>query len=140
MRIAVGFLMFGALPLAAAPVPKELRTSDAQRIAGVWKLVSAKFGEADYDAAAGTKWTLGADGKAVRDRPIEGIGKATFKLDPKASVKAFDWMTDEGNTFHGVYELDGDRFTVVLALSGHDRPKACKPTAGAYCFEFQRRK
>ena len=140
MRAAIGFIVFTAFPLMAAPVPKEVRAGDDQRIVGVWKLTKAKFGDADFDSAIGTKWTLGADGKAVRDRPNEGIGTATFQIDPKADLKTFEWMTDEGNHFQGVYELDGDLFKVVLVVKGRDRPKLCEPTEGGYCFEFKREK
>lgn len=138
MRIACGLLLASALPLFAAPVPKELRAGDEARIVGVWHLKAAKYGDGDYDSAVGTKWTLGADGKALRDRPNEGLGKATFKLDPKAAAKGFDWVTDEGNTFLGVYELDGDSLRVTLNSGA--RPTACKPADGAYHFEFRRAK
>ncbi len=140
MRFAILLLLLPCPPAFAAPVPKELRGTDAERIAGVWKLTTAKYGLEDYESAHGLKWTLGADGRAIRDRPVEGIGKATFKLDPKAGVKTFEWITDEGNTFHGVYELDGDRFKVVLVLKGAVRPAGVRPTEGAYCFEFLRAK
>ncbi len=138
MRSACGILLLLALPLSAAPIPKELRAGDEMRLVGVWHLKSAKFGDGDYTTAVGTKWTLGGDGKALRDRPNEGLGKAEFKIDPKATVKAFDWITDEGNTFLGVYELDGDTFRVTLATGA--RPTACKPGEGAYHFEFRRAK
>jgi len=140
MRRALALILLTALPIFAAPVPRELRGSDERRIVGVWKLMSAKYGLEDYDSAKGTQWTMAADGSAIRDRPNEGVGKATFKIDPKAEVKAFDWVTAEGNTFHGVYELDGDRFRVLLTLKGGNRPTACRPTEGMYCFEFQRAK
>ena len=136
MRAACGFLLLLAVPLSAAPVPKELRAGDEMRIVGVWQLKVSKIGDADYATAIGTKWTLGADGKAIRDRPNDGIGKATFKIDPKATVKAFDWITEEGNTFLGVYELDGDTFRVALSTGA--RPTACKQNEGGYYFEFRR--
>ena len=55
MRAAIGFIVFTAFPLMAAPVPKEVRAGDDQRIVGVWKLTKAKFGDADFDSAIGTK-------------------------------------------------------------------------------------
>ena len=140
MRFAVPLLLLVGLPAFAAPVPKELRGTDADRIAGVWKLTTAKYGLEDYESAHGTKWTLAANGTAIRDRPTEGIGKATFKIDPKAGAKTFEWNTEEGSIFYGVYELEGDRFKVILSVNSTDRPKVCKPTEGAYCFEFQRAK
>ena len=140
VRFALGWLLVGILPAVAAPVPKELRAGDLQRITGAWTLTKAHYGEADFDSAVGTKWTLGSDGHALRDRPNDTVGKATFKIDPGAGVKTFDWMTEEGNTFRGVYELEGDTFKVILKIEGGDRPRVCKPTEGAYCFEFRRAK
>lgn len=140
MRFAIGYILLSALPMIAAPVPKEVRAGDDQRIVGVWTLTKAKYGDADFESAIGTKWTLGADGKAVRDRPNEGVGTATFLIDPKAAVKTFDWITGEGNAFVGVYELDGDRFNVVLISKGRVRPTVCQPTEGGYFFEFKREK
>lgn len=140
MRFATGFILLAAFPLIAAPVPKEIRAGDDQRIVGVWTLTNAKYGDADFDSAVGTKWTLGADGKAVRDRPNEGPGTATFLIDSKAAVKTFDWSTGEGNAFVGVYELDGDRFNVVLISKGRVRPTVCQPTEGGFYFEFKRDK
>ena len=139
-RFTLGWLLVGFATATAAPVPKELRTGDLRRIAGAWTLTKAHYGEADFDSAIGTKWTLSADGQALRDRPNDTVGKATFKIDPGAGVKTFDWMTEEGNTFRGVYELEGDTFKVILKIEGGDRPRVCKPTDGAYCFEFRRGK
>ena len=140
MRFAIGFILLTAPPLIAAPVPKEIRAGDDQRIVGVWTLTTAKYGDTDFESAVGTKWTLGADGKAIRDRPNEGVGKATFQIDSKALVKTFDWQTGEGNTFVGVYELDGDSFNVVLIAKGLVRPTVCQPTEGGFYFEFKREK
>ena len=139
MRTTCALLIAFALPLNAAPVPKEVRAGDAARLLGEWHLTEAKYGEADY-AAIGTKWTFGADGKALRDRPNEGLGTAAYKIDPSAAAKTFDWETGEGTLFHGVYELDGDAFKVVLVLGTEERPAACRPIEGGYHFTFRRAK
>ena len=119
-------------------MPKELRTGDERLIVGVWQLKVSKIGETDYESAIGTKWTLGADGSAIRDRPNDGIGKATFKIDPKATPKSYDWNTEEGTTFLGVYELEGDTLRVTLTTG--ERPTVCKPSGNNYYFEFRRLK
>lgn len=122
----------------AAPVPKNLKANDQAAIVGKWELTSATVSGQPYESAHGTKWTLAADGTAVRDRK-EGVATAKYTLDPKGDPKAFDWHTDEGNTFVGAYSLTGDTFRVSLRLKGSKRPKSDTDTAdGAYVFEFKR--
>ena len=132
--------LLALLPLAvAAPVPKSLKASDQAVIVGEWELVKATYSGQPYESAHGTKWTLTAEGTAVRDRPNQGRGTAKFKLDPTADPKAFDWDTDEGNLFVGVYELDGDTFRVNLRSRSSDgRAAKMSDTDNAYVFEFTR--
>lgn len=133
--------MFPMVMLAvacAAPVPKNLKAADPTAIVGKWELTSATCGGQPYESANGTKWTLAADGTAVRDRK-EGVATAKYTLDPTADPKSFDWHTDEGNTFVGAYSLTGDTFRVSLRLQGSKRPTSDTDTAdGAYVFEFKR--
>jgi uncharacterized protein (TIGR03067 family) len=53
--------------------------------------------------------------------------KSTFKIDPKANPKTIDVTIKEGNgegeTLLGLYEIDGDTFTVCLAFIGGERPQ-----------------
>lgn len=122
----------------AAPVPKNLKANDQAAIVGKWELTSATVSGQPYESAHGTKWTLAADGTAVRDRR-EGVATAKYTLDPKGDPKAFDWHTDEGNTFVGAYSLTGDTFRVSLRLKGSKRPKSdTDADDGAYVFEFKR--
>lgn len=134
MRIACGFLLVAAVPLFAAPVPKELHAGDEVRILGMWHLEKARYGDGEYSGAVGTKWTLGTDGKAIRERPNEAPGAVGFKFDPKATVKTFDW----DDSFPGVYELAGAMLRVALGTG--TRPAACKPGDAIYYFEFRRAK
>ncbi len=121
----------------AAPVPKTLKAADPTAIVGKWELTTATYGGQPYPSAHGTKWTLAADGTAVRDR-TEGVATAKYTLDPKADPKEFDWHTDEGNTFVGAYSLVGDTFRVSLRLKGNKRPASDTDTDGTYVFEFKR--
>ena len=123
----------------AAPVPRALKASDATVIVGEWELVKGTYSGQPFESADGTKWTLNADGTAVRDRPKQGRATAKYKLDPAADPKTFDWDTDEGNQFLGVYELDGDTFKVCLRADAA-RPTKLTDTQGSYVFEFKRTK
>ncbi len=133
MRAVCLLLLTLTLPVSAAPVPRELRGGDDVRIVGVWRLEKARYGDGEYAGAVGTKWTLGAEGQAIRERPNEAPGTVVYKIDPKAAAKTFDW---DGGSFPGVYELDGD--TLRVALGGSVRPESCKPGEGVYFFEFRK--
>ena len=62
-----------------------------------------------YHLTVGVKW---ADG--------------TFKLDEKADPKTIDIKIEKGDgkgeTYLGVYEIDGDTLTICHALGGEKRP------------------
>lgn len=122
----------------AAPVPKNLKPTDATALPGTWEVTAATYGGDTYDSAVGTRWTLTGDGSAVRDRPTQGRSTAKYKIDATADPKTFDWDTAEGHQFLGVYELDGDRFTVCLRQDKGGRPGKLTDTTGAYVFEFKR--
>lgn len=134
--------MFSVLVAAltlVAPVPKGLKPSDPTALLGTWELTTATHSGQPYSSAHGTKWTFHDDGTAKRDRPDDGISTAKYKLDPKASPKEFDWDTVEGNSFVGIYELDGDTFRVILRYDVKaGRPTGMKDTDGAYLFVFKR--
>jgi uncharacterized protein (TIGR03067 family) len=133
--------MFPTVMLAvvcAAPVPKNLKANDLTAIVGKWELTKATYGGQPNESSNGTKWTLAADGTAVRDRK-EGVATAKYALDPTADPKTFDWHTEEGNEFLGAYSLTGDTFRVSLRLKGSKRPKSDADTDdGAYVYEFKR--
>ena len=135
--------MFPALLAAslavAAPVPKGLKPSDSSVLLGTWELTSATYSGQPYPSAHGTKWTFHDDGTAKRDRPTDGISSAKYKIDPKTSPKEFNWDTVEGNSFLGIYELDGDTFRMCLQYDAtKGRPAAMTETSGTYLFEFKR--
>jgi uncharacterized protein (TIGR03067 family) len=131
-------LVFASLAVAA-PVPKGLKPSDPTALLGTWELTAATYSGQPYPSAHGTKWTFRDDGTAKRDRPNDGISTAKYTLDPKTNPKAFDWNTEEGNSFLGIYELDGDTFRVCLQYdASKGRPTAMTDAGGTYQFEFKR--
>lgn len=120
----------------AAPVPRELRQTDNSRLVGTWEMTAATFDNDNYPSGVGTKWTLDADGGAVRDRPNLGVSTAKYTLDPVN--KTFVWNTVEGYEFRGVYELTGTSFRVTMAQMEATIPTKVGPAPSAYCFEFKR--
>jgi uncharacterized protein (TIGR03067 family) len=54
------------------------------------------------------------------------VQEATIKLDPTVKPKAVDKTvtmgTGKGETFLGIYELDGDQLTICIAWGNKERP------------------
>lgn len=109
-----GFLVLAALPLVAAPVPKQ--KTDADRIVGVWH--DGREGEAAY-------WHFDADGVAGTGAK-KNPQNAKYRIDPLKDPKQFDWSHNGGKTwFLGVYELDGDNLKIALGRGGTgERPES----------------
>ncbi len=125
-----------ASPLAlAAPVPKELKRTDATAILGTWQMVvqSNSGGPATPEAV---KWRLESDGKAFIMNP--GDTAIGYKLHPGLSPKGFDWQWP--TSLHmGLYELDGDTLKVVITSGASTvRPTELKPATGVIYCEFKR--
>ena len=129
-------LLLLAVPLAfAAPVPKELKRTDAHAILGTWEMVvqSSNGGPATPQTV---KWRLDPDGKAF----IMNIGDTAigYKLHPELSPKGFDWQWP-GSLHMGLYELDGDTLKVVITSAASTvRPTELKPATGMIYCEFKR--
>ena len=97
-------LLFLGLPVvSAAPVPKELRTSDLDRIAGAWVPTPDD----------GSIWRFGADGSATIIRPGAAPFGVKYALDPTGHPKTIRWMSTGGNRV-GIYEFEGDTLTLCL--------------------------
>jgi uncharacterized protein (TIGR03067 family) len=123
-NVIVTALVFSTSTLAADEEPKG--------IAGVWrptemhqsgvkladvylKITTLEFEGKKYHLTVGVKW---ADG--------------TFKLDEKADPKTIDIKIEKGDgkgeTYLGVYEIDGDTLTICHALDGENRPTKLQST------------
>jgi len=129
-------LLLLACPLAlAAPVPKELKRTDAQAILGTWNMVKHSNNGAE-PTPQNIKWRLEADGKASIMNP--GDTAIGYKLHPELSPKGFDWQWP-GSLYMGLYELDGDTLKVVITAGASTvRPTELKPAQGIIYCEFKR--
>ena len=121
-------------PLAAAPVPKELKRTDEQRILGKWEMVV--YYRNGTDAGPQTvHWLLEEGGRAsiINPKAIGPKDAITFKL---TAGNGFDWQWP--NSLHaGIYRLDGDTLKIAMG-EGNVRPGEVKPGgAFSYC-EFKR--
>ncbi len=116
MRALAILLLIAAPGAVAAPVPKELKKSDADRIVGLWTQTGSCNGGGNVNPPDGTSWKFEAGGKASIIQKGGGAmrGDIKYAVDPAADPKAFDWIAPWGEWF-GVYTLDGDSLTVYIS-------------------------
>jgi uncharacterized protein (TIGR03067 family) len=132
-------LALGAtLLLAAAPRGQQART-DADRLQGTWQLAAVEVNQKPIPMASLKEGDTPVVGRLV----IKGesysflLGKArlelTYKLRPGEKPKAIDLtVTDgpeKGKTYHGIYRLRGDTYTICRPVEpGKERPTAFATT------------
>jgi uncharacterized protein (TIGR03067 family) len=97
--------------------------SDAEKIQGTWKVVSAVDGGEDQDTKE--VLTFGKDKITVEDRESKSEWQA-YKLDPGKKPKSID-LTTGGKTYLGIYELDGDK--LKICINEHSDSDRKRPTA-----------
>ena len=136
IRAAALALLLIAVPLAAAPVPKEL--TRAERFDGTWAVESlVTFGQ---PSSENLLWTIDAEGKMIRSDPNAPVAfkpERTILLKFDRPTKALDWS--HGNsTFVGVYRLSGDKLEICLAMQGAERPKEVEAGPGNYLWTLRR--
>jgi uncharacterized protein (TIGR03067 family) len=113
---------------------KDKPVTDQQRIVGEWMVVQTDHGGRRAVVEDGTGaahlWSI-TPGK-IHIRYGDGTKKDLFiRLDPDAKPKAID-VTESGETYLGVYALDGESLEIHYSRSGdkvRQRPKALTDTS-----------
>jgi uncharacterized protein (TIGR03067 family) len=135
--LAVG----ATLLLAAAPRGEQARQprTDADRLLGTWQLASVEINKKPIALDSLKEEGVTMIGRLV----VKGesysfrIGKTrlelTYKLNPGGKPKAIDLtVTDgpeKGKTYHGIYRLRGDTYTICRPVEpGKERPTAFATT------------
>jgi len=136
IRMAALALMLSALPLAAAPVPKEL--TRVEKFDGTWTVETfVMFGRPSSENLV---WTIDAEGNLVRHDP--SVAAATVAGRPTQLVfdrqtKALEW-SQGSSAFVGIYRLSGDKLEICLAIQGGPRPKEVEAGPGNYHWTLRR--
>ncbi len=141
MRALAAQFLF-ALPAAiAAPVPKELKRTDLDKIVGVWTLTGSCNGGGQINPGDGSCWKFDADGHAaITDKTGMVSGGVKFAIDPKTQPKSFDWICPWGE-WYGVCELKDDTFTIYISGKkqapdkGRNVQLNIGPGIEMYCFQ-----
>jgi uncharacterized protein (TIGR03067 family) len=145
MTSYLGFAL--ALGVLMGIVDDEASTKENARLEGVWRFALVEVeGAMQPDAPFDTnKLIVSKDGRYLI---VQGprITRGVIKLGPTVTPKHYDVSITNGPrkglTALGVYEIDGDTFTVCLPFRAKERPAALisKPGSGCLYYVFKREK
>ena len=144
MRLQLLVIVAVVLSLGAEAPKEDAVKKDLKKAEGMWVLASGeeqgeKLPEATVKSA---KMTLEGDKYTLQIGEVSIAG--THKIDPTQKPKTIDATHTErpfnGQTMLGIYKLDGDRFTVCVALPSKERPKefTTKSGTGAMLYVWKR--
>jgi uncharacterized protein (TIGR03067 family) len=115
-------------PGAATPAAQE------KGLDGTWQTESMEDSGSKYPAEDAKKWSLvitGGDFTLRLDGKKHSSGKVKFN--PATNPKTFEFTFSDGpfngQSFAGIYKLEGDTYTICYAEKGRETPKtfATKP-------------
>lgn len=143
-KVIVVFLLHAIACHAAAD--ERANKEEAAKLQGTWNFVALEIGgmKLPAEALSGSKLVIKDNAFAM-----ESVGvtyKGTFKIDVSKKPKTLDLNFTEGpengNTALAIYELDGDKWKICLAVTSKDRPLefAAKPGTGFALETLQRAK
>jgi uncharacterized protein (TIGR03067 family) len=143
MRCAC-FLVAVGLLQAADDKDKERVKKETEKLQGTWKLVALEQNgnkqppdaiKNDKMIVTGDKYVLTLGGEHS-----EGVQKIDPGKDPKWIDATTTKGEGKGQTFLGIYEVDGDTYRECYGLPGKERPKAFKTLPGSGQIMFTWRK
>jgi len=127
MRIAI-VLLFAVSLSVAAPVPKEVKKSDAELLEGQWEVVMQDRGDgpkAPTGDVAKYLWVF-KEGKLHVGKAGDEGPPRVLKLDPTASPKELDFGWGEAAMNPAIYKIDEDTLTICHGWHGQKRPTEFK--------------
>jgi uncharacterized protein (TIGR03067 family) len=127
----IGLAFVLAIPVAFFADNANDANKELEMLEGKWKAVAMEAGGEPFSKENVPDFTfiVAAGGKATGQSP-QGEYQATITVDPKKRPKTIDNLHEsgaqKGKTQYGIYELEGDTWTVCMTLPGvaeGDRPK-----------------
>ena len=137
MRTLAALLLLLA-PLAAAPVPKELKKDEMSRFVGEWW--ESRMGDSTYtDAALARRFSFDREG-ILGIRQNAGAPPTDYKIaiDTAAPKPCFTFAQNGKVIFNAAYRMDGDTFSFALTSPGQPLAEEIKPGAGVIFYELKR--
>jgi uncharacterized protein (TIGR03067 family) len=123
------------MTIGAAGAQDDAAKKEMKKLEGTWATVSIEAAGqkvTDEDKIKTRKLTTKGDKYTLKvgDETVQG----TMEINPSKNPKAIDVKPDtgsnKGKTLLGIYEVDGDKLTICLALPGKDRPTEFSTEAG----------
>ena len=124
MRYACIAFIATALPVFAAPVPKEVKNEG--KLEGTWKVVSLVTNGAVNNVGEDSYWTIDSEGVLTlhQGATAPAVVNKSILFKYNAGTKAIDYTAIAPNrNYPGVYELKGDSLKFCFNLKDQDRPK-----------------
>ena len=149
MKPILGLLFVLAVPVALLADNATDMRKEIKALEGTWKAVSMEAGGRSFpkESVPDFTYTVDANGKAT-GKSAQGEYQAAMTVDPGKKPKTIDNQhetgTQKGKMQYGIYNLEGDKWTVCMARPGvpeAERPKEfnTKDTANVM-FVFERLK
>jgi uncharacterized protein (TIGR03067 family) len=129
------------LTLAAIAAEEPAKKDEAQAFQGTWAVVSMSMGGKPIPEAAIKNLRCKFEEKAYNNTVAgEVVEEGTYAIDPAKSPKTVEFVIkkghDQGKTQLGIYKIDGEKVTLVLAQPGATtRPDSFKIEAGGPVLE-----
>ena len=128
-------VVLAAGSLLAAPVPKEFKKSDADRLQGAWAYDS--FDDGGGRCIISRLWTFRDSCMAETTLKGEGGIAYRFALRPEKSPAEIDLRHNEIFGYTCIYKLIGDELHIAWN-PGKDLPKDFKSAPGKYVYILKR--
>jgi uncharacterized protein (TIGR03067 family) len=130
-------LALGASPYVVqarqAPDKEVAAKKEFEKLQGNWRMVSVECAGKPQETPKDALATVAGDQFTTKSGK-EVVRAGTLKLDPTQKPKAIDATytagPDKGQTFQGIYELEGDTWKICYSAPGKERPKALPDKQG----------
>ena len=129
MRLTAILLIASAgLVLNAATASRDAVRGDVARLQGTWSIVSVKIDGQPLNMDMLKAAKLSIRGASYSFRLDQTVWELTFQVDESKTPKAIDLYVvkgpEQGKTYHGIYKLDDEVYTICRTIEpGKDRPR-----------------
>ena len=107
------------------------------QLQGTWRVVSLEVDGAPIPSAAFSQARIVVDGDSFVSRGMGADYAGEVRVDdapaPAKFTLTFKTGPEAGNTNHGIYEVNGDRWRMCLQMTGAAAPQAFATTPGSGC-------
>lgn len=112
---AICWLILGAALVLACAQPAQAQAQAQATLEGAWTAIKAERDGKAADDVVGHRLTFTGDRFEIRSRDGKVVYGGTFRTDPNAKPASIDFAltegADRGQTWKGIYALDGNTLT-----------------------------